>query len=201
MLRVLCAWRISFLGNILLLFVLASELGGSVIESMASLFSWLIMTKNPLQAVLELHGYPYPYMAKDLEKPVVGESDTTVGGEGEGPSVGDKSNGAVSNEKEDESDPVLDAPYYCLSEAGEGAMAWEATLQSMFPGVKSFWNRLLNDGRSQRLGEKVISTSIFNCSCDFIANCASLHFFVADAEMFRFHVPTRKYGCHYNRCN
>lgn len=90
--------------------------------------------------------------------------ESKLHGGGEAPSVGD---GPPANqiptadatderdEDEPEVEPKLDAPYYCLSEAGEGAMAWEATLQSMFPGVRSFWNRLLNDGRSARHGEKV----------------------------------------------
>lgn len=114
---------------------------------------------------MELHGYPYPYMAKDLAKPVVGDSKSS--GEGEGPSMGDGMDpsriprAALPEEKEEEEEegpdvePQLEAPYYSLSEAGEGAMAWEATLQCMFPGVKCFWNRLLNDGKTHRLGEKM----------------------------------------------
>lgn len=105
---------------------------------------------------MELHGYPYPYNEKDLASSVPGEGKPTA--EGEGPGVGEGLNSARdSDDDKEELDvpPALDSNFYCLSEAGEGAMAWEATLQSMFPGVKAFWNRLLSDGKSQRLGTKV----------------------------------------------
>lgn len=61
-----------------------------------------------------------------------------------------------SDEDEDYQGPKLDeVEYLALSEAGEGAMAWESTLQSMFPDTPAFWNRLLNDGRFNRLSSKV----------------------------------------------
>lgn len=59
---------------------------------------------------------------------------------------------ALMSDEEDEegyNGPVLESDTcYCLTESGERAMAWEATLQTMFPSCPSFWNRLLSDGRS-----------------------------------------------------
>ncbi|ODN03717.1 hypothetical protein Ocin01_02955 [Orchesella cincta] len=123
-------------------------------------FSCSLYLLQNLEAVLELHGFPYPNAEKDNInlKPL---SEGKPSGEGEGPAVGEDqastpSNNANEEEKEEpEVEPTLDAAYYSLSEAGEGAMAWEATLQAMFPGVRAFWNRLLNDGKSHRLGPKM----------------------------------------------
>lgn len=50
---------------------------------------------------------------------------------------------------------ILPEEVYCLSEAGEGAMAWEGTLQLMFPKIRCFWNRLLNQGEGVCLNAKV----------------------------------------------
>lgn len=64
----------------------------------------------------------------------------------------------AESDEEDEgyTGPKLEeAEYYALSEAGEGAMAWEGTLQTMFPETPAFWNRLLNDGRFNRLSSKM----------------------------------------------
>jgi hypothetical protein len=55
-----------------------------------------------------------------------------------------------------ESEPQINSQeFYCLSEAGEGAMAWEGTLQSLFPGCRAFWNRLLSDAKT-KLSPKVL---------------------------------------------
>ncbi|CAL8086532.1 unnamed protein product [Orchesella dallaii] len=122
-------------------------------------FSCSLYLLQNLEAVLELHGFPYPNAEKDLNLNAVVEGKPS--GEGEGPTVGDDQSQTTTThtdeeEKEEpELEPTLDAAYYSLSEAGEGAMAWEATLQSMFPGVRAFWNRLLNDGKSHRLGPKM----------------------------------------------
>jgi hypothetical protein len=68
---------------------------------------------------------------------------------------------AAAASSEDEEEPA-DGPQidpetcYCLSEAGEGAMAWEATLQSMFPKTPAFFNRLLSDGKNNRLSSRVL---------------------------------------------
>jgi len=67
------------------------------------------------------------------------------------------------SDEENVTEPRLDfVEYYSLSEAGEGAMAWEGTLQSMFPGASAFWNRLLSDGRSHRLSTRVMLTFLLN---------------------------------------
>lgn len=80
---------------------------------------------------------------------------------GEG-AAGGAVEGHESEDEEDYTGPKLeDAEYYALSEAGEGAMAWEGTLQSMFPDTPAFWNRLLNDGRFNRLSSKVFLICCF----------------------------------------